>query len=259
MFRKSWDEIEEKISQVTQKLKNELIDGFEEKSQQWRSKGPFKDVPLESQEEFIAWGKEHVEKLKNKASGEKFESARTHFLTLVRHLGINESLLIETFNQNKKELLDPLLGEFVAIVCLVLGWKQKDKEAFSQALGEIGVMAIFASKPLMGLIAISGLAYGYNENFHKESFKKGGVLGLAGLTAAALTPGGFIGLLAAVVAVVYFNKKLDVERPIEAQLKEIFNHIKSGGFFSEVRESWTRLEDFLQKLFEKPEGQAAAT
>ena len=108
---------------------------------------------------------------------------------------------------------------------------------------------VFAAKPFICLIAICGLAYGYQENFHGESFKKGGVLGLAGLAAATITPGGFVGLLAAIATMLYLNKKLKVNRPVEIQLKEIFGQVKSGVFFKEVRKSWKDFEEFLSNLF----------
>ena len=252
MFRDYWHEFEENISMVAEEIREKVSYQISR-----RKEGFNKAVKMDSEdinsrkEEFIDWGKSYVEELKGKAEGEKFNKSRENFFVLVRNLGINDELLRQTFNQNKKEFLDPVIGETVAIVSLVLGWGGKDKEAFSQALGEIGVAGVFAAKPFICLIAICGLAYGYNENFHKESFKKGGVLGLAGLTAAALSPGGFVGLLAAIVTMLYFNKKLKVDRPIETQIKEIFKQIKNGDFFKEVRESWRALEVFLSKLFNK--------
>jgi len=205
----------------------------------------------EKKEEFIEWGKSYVEELKGKAESEKVSKAKENFFVLLRNLGINDELLKQTFVENKKELLDPVIGETIAIVSLILGWKQKDKEAFSQALGEIGVIGVFAAKPFICLIAICGLAYGYQENFHTESFKKGGVLGIAGIAAATFSPGGFVGILAAVVTMLYLNKKLKVNRPIETQVKEIFGQVKSGVFFKDVRESWKNFEGFLSKLIIK--------
>ena len=110
---------------------------------------------------------------------------------------------------------------------------------------------VFAAKPFILLIAICGLAYGYNRSFHKEAFKKGGILGLSGMTAAWLAPGAFVGLLAAIVTMVYFNKKLSVDKPIEKQLKEIYQQVRSGEFFGEVRQSWKSFEEFLGKVINK--------
>ena len=104
----------------------------------------------------------------------------------------------------------------------------------------------------MGLIALCGLAYGYQKHFHQEAFKKGGVLGLTGVTIGFLSPGGAIGILMAIVAVIYLNKKLKVDRPIETQVKEIFWEIRRGSFFRDIRKSWGKFESFLQKLFQKP-------
>lgn len=214
-----------------------------------------KDGPesfAERKEAFIEWGRVYVDDLKSKSNTEKLDKAKDNFFVLLRNLGINDELLRQTFVQNKKELLDPIIGETVAILSLVLGWSNKDKEAFSQALGEIGVAGVFAAKPFICLIAICGLAWGYNDHFHSEAFKKGGVLGLAGITAVTLSPGGFVGLLSAIVTMVYFNKKLKVDRPIETQLKEIFKQVLDGQFFKEVRESWKSFEQFLSKLVRKP-------
>ncbi len=247
MFRSQWKEIEENIlrtaavvrDSVFQKIRGGQVEKFINR-----------DAPIRK-EEFIDWGKDYIRKLQERSEGEKVQTARENFFILLRNLGINDQLLRETFNQNKKELLDPVVGEAVAIVSLVLGWTQKDKEGFSQALGEIGVVGLFAAKPFICLVAICGLAYGYQEHFHGEAFKKGGVLGLAGLTAAILSPGGFVGLLTAIVTMLYLNKKLKVDRPIEVQMREIFAQIKNGDFFKEVRGSWSQFEEFLSKLFRR--------
>lgn len=247
MFRQQWQEFEDNIRMVAGEIREEFFNRMKpskEKFEGWNQMNPD-----EQREAFVKWGKEYVEKVKNSSKGEKVKETKDNFFTLLRNLGFNDQLIIETFNQNKKEVLDPLIGEVVAIICLVLGWKQKDKELFSQALGEIGVAGIFAAKPFLCLIAICGLAYGYQENFHAESFKKGGVLGLAGLAAMALTPGGAIGLLAAIVTMLYLNKKIKVDRPVETQLKEILNQIRSGEFFREVRSAWAKFEEFLTSLY----------
>ena len=47
---------------------------------------------------------------------------------------------------------------------------------------------------------------------------------------------------------IYFNRKISTDRPVESQLKEIFQQIKSGEFFKEIRSSWKSLEEFLTKL-----------
>ncbi len=249
MFREQWDQFEKNVTMVADELRDTLFEKI------GRSKAKVEKIvksdPKATKEAFVGWGKEYVNKVKAKAEGEKAQRAKDNFFTLLRNLGVNEAVIIETFQQNKKEVLDPLIGETIAIVALVLGWTQKDKEAFSQALGEIGVAGVFAAKPFLCLIAICGLAYGYQENFHPEAFKKGGVLGLAGMSAVALTPGGFVGLLSAIVTILYLNKRLKIDRPIEAQLKELFQHIRSGGFFKEVRGAWKNFESFLSKLFNR--------
>ncbi len=254
MFRQHWDEFEKNVSSIADDFKGLIFDKF--KQSKTKVEKIVTSDPKQAKEAFVKWGKEYVDKVKVKAESEKAQKAKENFFTLLRNLGVNEAVIIETFQQNKKELLDPLIGETVAIVALVLGWSQKDKEAFSQALGEIGVAGVFAAKPFLCLIAICGLAYGYQENFHPEAFKKGGVLGLAGITAVALSPGGFVGLLSAIVTILYLNKRLQVDRPIEAQLKELFQHIKNGGFFKEVRGAWRNFESFLSKLFQRPQDDA---
>lgn len=253
MFRSQWQEIEDGLMDAFNEMRHLVTERW---SQKKASSFSFSATEVEKRkEDFEKWGREYVQKLKEKAGSERVSQAKENFFVLVRNLGINDELLRETFVQNKKEFLDPMVGEAIAVVALVLGWQKKDKETFSQALGEIGVVGVFAAKPFLCLIAICGLAYGYHRNFHVESFKKGSVLGLAGLTAAALTPGGFVGLLAAIVTMVYLNKKLSVEKPIEGQLKEIFQQIRSGDFFSEVRGSWKNLENFLSRLFQKDQQQ----
>ncbi len=250
MLRDHWDQFEKNISIVADELRDFVFEKF--KGSKSKVEKIVKADPKENKEAFVNWGREYVETVKKKAAGEKAQKAKENFITLLRNLGINETVIVETFQQNRKEVLDPLIGETVAIVALVLGWTQKDREAFSQALGEIGVAGVFAAKPFLCLIAICGLAYGYQENFHPEAFKKGGVLGLAGMTAVALTPGGFVGLLSAIVTILYLNKKLKVDRPIETQLKELFQHIRSGGFFKEVRGAWKGFESFMSRLFQRP-------
>lgn len=249
MFRDQWREIEETLQEKASEIRSQFLKAFESSKSQVKQYTDLSDE--ERKQKFEEWGKTYVEKVKSKANNQKLQAAKDNFLVLLRNLGINDELLIESFNANKKEVLDPLIGETIAIIALVLGWSQKDKEAFSQALGEIGVVGVFAAKPFLCLIALCGLAYGYQEHFHKEAFKKGGVLGFAGITAAFFSPGGFVGILATVVTILYFNKKLKVDRPIEAQLKEIVQQIHSGEFFKEVRNSWQSLESFLSKLFEK--------
>lgn len=252
MFRQHWDNFENEVSDLFESLRDRFVDGFSNNTEKVKDALPKTPEEFsEKKEDFVNWGKEYIENLKQKMDSEKISKTKDNFFVLLRNLGVNEELLRETFQQNKKEILDPMIGELVAILALVLGWQQKDKEAFSQALGEIGVIGVFTAKPFICLIAICGLAYGYHKNFHKEAFKKGGVLGLSGLVAAALTPGGFIGILAAIVTMVYFNRKLSVDRPIETQLKEIFQQIKSGGFFKEVRQSWNEFESFLSQLIHK--------
>lgn len=237
MFREQWGELENQIRRSASEFKEKVFG---------------EDRPIRSPEEFKEWAEVYVSRLSQKVDSEKMESAKQNFLVLLRNLGINDEVLVEAFSQNKKELLDPVIGEAIAIVALVLGWSNKDKEQFSQALGEIGVVGVFAAKPFICLIAVCGLAYGYHRNFHKESFKKGGVIGLSGLMAAALSPGGFVGLLAAIVVMIYFNKKLSIDRPVETQLKEIYAQIRSGDFFRETRDSWRSFEEFLSKLLKKP-------
>lgn len=247
-FREHWNQFEENLELITGDMKGFLQEKLSIKN--------FKiAVPLDKDatwDDYISWGKSYVGEIKEKATGEKAQKAKENFYSILRTLGVNDTLLREAFEENKKELLDPLVGELVAVVTLILGWSKKDKEAFSKALGEIGVLGVFAAKPFICLIAICGLAYGYNRTFHKEAFKKGGVIGLAGIGAAWLAPGGFVGLLAALVVIIYLNKKLSVERPIEHQIKEIFKQIKQGQFIKEVRQSWTNFEEFIEKLFTKP-------
>ena len=259
MFRDQWNEFEENLTMVASEFRERIFDKLSKRKPGVEKVFNWNKEDFESRKaEFVEWGKSYIDELKVKAESEKVGKAKENFFVLLRNLGINDELLRQTFAQNKKEMLDPIIGETVAIVSLVLGWNQKDKEAFSQALGEIGVAGVFAAKPFICLIAICGLAWGYQENFHSESFKKGGVLGLAGIAAVGLTPGGFTGLLAAVVTMVYLNKRLKVDRPIETQLKEIFQQIRSGEFFGEVRKSWKGFEDFLSKILKKktknPEG-----
>ena len=247
-FREQWGHFEENLSTLASDVKALLREKLSEQSFDGA-------LPLgkgSSWEDYVAWGKNYVDEIKKKSSGEKVEKAKEDFYSILRALGVNDALLRETFAANKKELLDPLVGELVAIVTLILGWTKKDKEAFSKALGEIGVLGVFAAKPFVCLVAICGLAYGYNRTFHKESFKKGGIIGLAGLGTAWLAPAGFVGLLAALVVIIYLNKKLSVDRPIEHQIKEIFKQIKQGQFVKDVRQSWNHFEDFLEKLFIKP-------
>jgi hypothetical protein len=249
MFRGHWERFESNIGMVASELREVLLEklgGNKSKVEKFVNQDP-----KQTRETFVQWGKDYVHKVKAKADGEKAQRAKDNFIILLRNLGVNEQVIFEAFRQNRKEVLDPLIGETVALVALVLGWQHKDREAFSQALGEIGVAGVFAAKPFLCLIAICGLAYGYQENFHPQAFKKGGVLGLAGMTAVALTPGAFTGLLAAIVTILYLNKRLKIERPIETQLKELLMHIRSGGFFKEVRGAWRNLEAFLSRLFTK--------
>lgn len=251
MFRKEWAHLEEDLAESFSSLKNTLWKNLKG-SKSRVDKIVTEQDPEKMKQEFIKWGQEYAQKVKDKAESEKFRKARDNFYTLLRNLGINERVIIETFQQNKKEILDPLIGESVALVAVVLGWSQKDRELFSQSLGEIGVAGLFAAKPFLCLIAICGLAYGYQEHFHAEAFKKGGVLGLAGIISVTLSPGGFVGLLTAVIAILYLNKKLKVDRPIETQLKEIFQQIRSGAFFKEVRGAWGQFEAFISKIFKTP-------
>ena len=251
MFRNQWNEVEKRVQSYAQEVRDKILERTKVGSKSLKEKVYSSEDREKLKEDFIGWGKEYTEKLKTKMDSEKVSEVKENFFVLIRNLGINDQLLRETFSSNKKELLDPVVGEAIAILALVLGWSKKDKEAFSQALGEIGVAGIFAAKPFILLIAICGLAYGYNRSFHKEAFKKGGVLGIAGMTAAWLAPGTFVGLLAAIVTMVYFNKKLSVDKSIEGQLKEIYQKVRSGDFFGEVRQSWKNFEEFLTKLFNK--------
>ena len=251
MFRNQWNEIEKKLQMYAQEIRNRVIEKSSSQGNLFNEKVYNSEERAKVKEDFLNWGKKYTENLKSKVDSEKVNEAKESFFVLIRNLGINDQLLREAFVNNKKELLDPVVGEAIAILALVLGWSKNDKEAFSQALGEIGVAGIFAAKPFILLIAICGLAYGYNRSFHKEAFKKGGVLGLAGMTAAWLVPGAFVGLLAAIVTMVYFNRKLSVDKPIETQLKEIFQQVRSGDFFGEVRQSWKNFEEFLTKLLNK--------
>jgi hypothetical protein len=248
VFRERWSEFENQIQEAASEFRSRVLEKFQGSKSKVERMVP---DPLNNPEDFIKWGREYVKEVRKKADSEKVERARENFFVLLRNLGLNDQVVRETFSQNKKEILDPLIGEMVALVALVLGWKEKDKEVFSQALGEIGVAGVFAAKPFLCVIAICGLAYGYQENFHSESFKKGGVLGLAGMAAMAITTTTFVGILAAIVTILYLNKKLNVERPIENQLKEIFQTIRSGAFFKDVRKSWSRFEDFLGQLFRR--------
>lgn len=251
MFREQWKEIEKRMEEFATEMREKFAGEFHSKTNSFKDRVVTEEERLKLKEDFLKWGNEYVDKLKGKVDNEKISEMRENFFVLLRNLGINDQLLRETFASNKKELLDPIIGESIAIVTLVLGWSKKDKEAFSQALGEIGVAGVFAAKPFICLIAVCGLAYGYNRTFHKEAFKKGGVLALSGMTAAWLAPGAFVGLLAAVVTMMYFNKKLSVDKPIEKQLKEIFQQIRKGEFFGEVRMAWKNFENFLSQLFKK--------
>ncbi len=251
MFRREWNEFEKTISDFASEMREFVEEKFNFSKQEYEK--AVNMTPDERKQAFIQWGRKYVEKVKSKSNTERVSRAKDSFFSLLRNLGVNEAFVKETFKANSKEVLDPLVGETIAIIALVLGWSPKDKELFSQAIGEIGVAGVFAAKPFLCLIALCGLAYGYQDNFHQESFKKGGVLGLAGLTAMALSPGGFVGILAAIVAILYFNKKLKVDRPIETQLKEIIQQIKSGEFFKEVRKAWSDFEKFLGQLFSKNE------
>ncbi len=252
MFRQHWGELETHMQSLLSDLKSD----FYRKMKPSRNKVEkfILDNPAamkRKKEEFLAWGRVYVEELKQKSETEKVIKAKEDFFVLLRSFGINDELLRQTFNENKKEILDPVIGEAVALISIVLGWKEKDKESFSQALGEIGVAGVFAAKPFICLIAICGLAWGYQENFHGESFKKGGFLGVAGFLAAAVSPGGFVGFLSAIITMLYFNKKLKIDRPIESQLKEILGEIKKGGLVKELKTAWKGFEDFLSKLLIK--------
>lgn len=249
MLRDYWNEFEKNLSMVAEEVREAFLEKFNSSKRQVQNYAKLSEE--EKRQKFEEWGRAYVQKLKEKGNSERVDRIRDHFIVLVRNLGLNEELLKQTFQNGKKEVLDPVFGEIVAIIAMVLGWSQKDKELFSQSLGEIGVAGVFAAKPFLCLIAICGLAYGYQENFHKEAFKKGGVLSAAGLAVAFCSPGGFVGLLAAIVTVLYLNKKIGVGRPVETQLKEILSQMKNGDFFREIRKSWSEFEDFLSKLFKK--------
>ena len=239
-----FNDLEDLWSDVSRNM-NTQIDGIKKRFRRPEN--------LKSQEDFVQWGREYIDRMKSSKWASQMEKAKTNFFSLLRVLGVNDELLRETFMANKKEFLDPLFGEFIAVIALVLGWKNKDKEAFSQALGEIGVVGVFAAKPFVCLIALCGLAWGYERSFHPEAFKKGGLVGIGGMTAAFFAPGAFTGLLAAIVVMVYINRKISIDRPVETQVREIFQQIKKGQFVKETREAWRSFEEFLEKLFKSSE------
>ena len=244
MFRNLFDDMEEGFDAILGKVRDKINESAKE----------FQGLsPDERKEKFVNWGRDYVSKLNESKVSQSAEKAKESFFSLIRLLGLNEDLLKQTFAQNKREVLEPVFGEFLAVLTLILGWKKQDKEAFSQALGEIGVFGLLAAKPFVLLIAVCGLAWGYQKTFNANAFKKGGLIGLSGMTAAMLAPGAFVGLLAAVVVVVYLNKKIDVQKPVEAQVKEIVKSICNGEIIKEARESWKKFEAWLEELFTQQE------
>ena len=186
--------------------------------------------------DFAKWGRDYVDALKSENS-EEFKNIKESAYSLMISLGVSEKLIAENILENKVEVFEQLLGEAVSVFALVFAWKQEDKIMFSQAIGQIGVASLFASNPLTGLVALGGLALGYNRMFHAEAFKKGGILGLVGLGVATLFPGGIvISFLAALVAVVFINKKLDVNANIEEQ----------------IQKSCSKVKDLFYKAFQPP-------
>jgi hypothetical protein len=265
MLRQQWNEIESQLQELGAELRDEyLVPGLARLETYWRqqikprskeSNNP-SDLNAEGpSQDFTEWAKTYLEQFKSKAESVSSQDLRERLSSLLRQLGVNEDLLLRSLNQNKREVFDPLLGEVVAILSLVLGWKKKDKEEFSQALGEIGVVGLLAAKPLICLIAICGLAVGYQKHFHRDSFHKGGVLGLAGVTAMALTPAGLTGLLIVVVLLVYLNQKISNQRPVGPQVRTLVRKLVEGEWRDEAKESWNQFEAFMEELWPRYRGQ----
>jgi hypothetical protein len=122
-------------------------------------------------EEFIRISKEQISDFASRHD-QKLNDIKAGVISLLTSLGVSEKLFKEAIKDNKKEVFESILGECVAVIAMVFAWKKEDKEAFSQALGEVGVAALFALNPLVAVIALATLAIRFQKLIHPEAIKK---------------------------------------------------------------------------------------
>ena len=211
-------------------------------------------------ETFIEWGKAYFSDLSSPAGMPAFGNLSDNIYEFLRNTaGVEEAVARDFVTVNGQEFLEAMIGGTLSAVSLVFAWKKEDKENFSRAIGSIGLSGIMFMNPVTAGIAIVGLAFGYNKLVCKHAAARGGMITGAGLVVSAIFPGPLLlGIVPAIVASSYLNKKLDKNVPPHEQVKKVLLYLASDDFQKNSRARFEHANEWLQAELKKARGTPAA-
>jgi len=158
--------------------------------------------------------------------------------TLNQSLGIPKAWTPDLASFNIPELLGASLG----VIALAMNWNKADRAQFADYAISLGIAAGFSANPLLGIVALVGLARALDKKKDKVAYtellkgvSRGGIgTGLL-LTASSVIGGpAWIGAIVGLILATYARKALgDVSAKLMANwmssvLKTAYNNIKSG-------------------------------
>ena len=158
--------------------------------------------------------------------------------TLSKGLGIPKAWTPDLLSFNMVELFGTSLG----VIALVMNWKKADREQFADYAVGLGIAAGFSANPLLGIVALVGLAKALQGKKDKVAYTqllngigRGGV-GTGVLLMASTVIGGpaWIGIIVGLILSVYARKTLGdvsadyVAKWISTVLKAAFKNFKQG-------------------------------
>ena len=158
--------------------------------------------------------------------------------TLNQSLGIPKAWTADIASFNMAELFGTSLG----VIALALNWNKADKEQFADYAVSLGIAAGFSANPLLGIVALVGLAKALEGKKDKVAYTqllkgigRGGV-GTGVLLMASSVIGGpaWIGVIVGLILSIYARKTLgDVSAEFMANwmssvMSAAYNNVKEG-------------------------------
>ncbi|MQF48948.1 hypothetical protein FIM08_03510 [SAR202 cluster bacterium AC-647-N09_OGT_505m] len=127
-------------------------------------------------------------------------------------LHIPKQWFFDLWNVNGSEIF----GVSVATIAVVMNWKKRDTEQFSRLVGSLGISAVIAANPALGVLALASLAKAYGDARKQGDYRsfldglaKGGVgTGVFLATAAAIGGPVPVGILAGMCTSIVVRQSL---------------------------------------------------
>ena len=200
-------------------------------------------------ETFEQWASSYFTDLSSNAGMPMFGKFTDEIYEFLRSVNISEKDARDFLTLNGQEAIEAVIGATIGGLAIFLAWKSEDKERFSKTIAGLLLTSTISMNPVFIMITIIGLAFGYQKLVCKEAIARGAIVSGVTMFTSALIPGPLlIGLIPAIIASVYVNKKMGTEfKPIEYS-RQIIDLLMSKKFRTNCENIFDDYKDeFIKK------------